>query len=81
VYAEALKAVPHKHFTFAKLWILAANLEVSLSLAHSLSFSLPHSLSPSLWILAARLEAAAERAVERGAAVSPPALMRCDLCA
>jgi crooked neck len=28
VYAEALKLVPHKSFTFAKLWLLAAQFEV-----------------------------------------------------
>ena len=25
---EALKIVPHKHFSFAKLWVMAAHLEV-----------------------------------------------------
>lgn len=28
VYAEALKLVPHKLFTFGKLWILAAKFEL-----------------------------------------------------
>ncbi len=28
VYAEALKLVPHKEFTFAKLWLLAAQFEI-----------------------------------------------------
>ena len=28
VYKEALKLVPHAHFSFAKLWIMAAHLEI-----------------------------------------------------
>lgn len=28
VYSEALKLVPHRHFTFGKLWVLAAKFEL-----------------------------------------------------
>mmetsp|Transcript_45792 Transcript_45792/g.108601 ORF Transcript_45792/g.108601 Transcript_45792/m.108601 type:complete len:688 (-) Transcript_45792:8-2071(-) len=28
VYKECLKMIPHKHFTFAKIWVMAAHLEV-----------------------------------------------------
>ncbi len=35
VYRAALKLVPHSSFTFAKLWLLAAKLEVGLPPADS----------------------------------------------
>jgi len=28
VYKEALKVIPHAEFSFAKLWVMAAHLEV-----------------------------------------------------
>ena len=28
VYREALRVIPHAHFTFAKVWVMAALLEV-----------------------------------------------------
>jgi hypothetical protein len=34
VYKEVLKLVPHKLFTFAKLWTLAAQFEVCLDHSH-----------------------------------------------
>ena len=33
VYGECLKVVPHKQFTFSKLWLMAAHFEVPLSRA------------------------------------------------
>jgi crooked neck len=40
VYRTCLKIIPHKDFTFAKIWILAAQLEVLTCIAESCTYSL-----------------------------------------